>query len=325
MQCRSCGATLVQNERYCPDCGTVVSNTPTDPSPYEQTVLSSSAAPPHTMYQNAHQAFNPYAVPLQPPPPPPQRRSAPRLALLVAVVVLLLVGSGIIYYANFSRPQLLSVQASVTAQVQQATATAFANTPAGLYKNTTSGKPVLNDPLSQNDLNQWTPIATAAYESCSFTGAAYHVTIQQKSDTEGCYAQATNFSNFAYQVEMTIVKGEYGGIFFRSDPVKHGEYDFIFTPSGNYYFLLTLIAPNTGKSNSTQLLYGTAPGFKTGLNQKNLITAIARGSRISLYVNQQYINSVTDNTVVSGFIGVRASEISQSTEVIFKNAQVWNA
>jgi hypothetical protein len=86
---------------------------------------------------------------------------------------------------------------------------------------------------------------------------------------------------------------------------------------------LSLLRPKGDKS-KVQLTTGLSPAIKTGLNQPNLLTVIARGSNISLYVNRRYIASVTDNNRSSGLIGVFAQNDGNLTDVAFSHAQVWN-
>jgi hypothetical protein len=49
---------------------------------------------------------------------------------------------------------------------------------------------------------------------------------------------------------------------------------------------------------------------------------VANGSNISLYVNNQQIDNVSDSTFSQGEIGVAASN-NNLTEVVFTNAKVW--
>src|SRR5947209_1922583 len=65
------------------------------------------------------------------------------------------------------------------------------------------------------------------------------------------------------------------------------------------------------------------PAIKTGLNQTNLITVVANGNSLVLYVNKQQIASVNDGTYSNGQIGVIAESTQNPTEVVFTNAEVW--
>ena len=117
---------------------------------------------------------------------------------------------------------------------------------------------------------------------------------------------------------MTIVSGDAGGLVFRSDRANFKLYFLVFNSDGTY----TLIVSKDRTHNST-LAYGNSSTFKQGAGQTNLLTIVVRGSNMYIYVNKQYIDSVSDNTYQSGQIGVLVDTRTTSTDVAFSNAQVW--
>ncbi len=253
----------------------------------------------------------------QAPPPPSSRHASVRLAaLLVGSIAFLLIGSGVIYYTAIFRPNQLHAQATATIQAQQKTATAFDSTPQGIYDSATRGSPVLDDPLSQNGTNNWDKSRTTTY-SCAFVRGSYHASLQLQGNFTECLAYATNFANFAFQVQMMILKGDGGGILFRFNSANSSGYSFTIGPDGSY--ALSLWKGST----SQNLRSGSSSAIKTGLNQTNLLTVVANGSHISLYINKQFVTSVSESTLNSGQIGVQATENTLPTEVSFQHAQVW--
>jgi hypothetical protein len=87
---------------------------------------------------------------------------------------------------------------------------------------TCSRSPTMDDPLSDNSKGlQWDQ-----GQGCTFTGGAYHVSNPQSSGSQACMAHKSYFSNFLYQVQMTIVKGSYGSLIFRSDNAVSNFYIF---------------------------------------------------------------------------------------------------
>src|SRR5258708_20163294 len=56
----------------------------------------------------------------------------------------------------------------------------------------------------------------------------------QKGFFQPCFAQGPSFSNFAFQVQMTILQGDEGGVIFRADPVHSKFYLFRISQSGSY-------------------------------------------------------------------------------------------
>lgn len=207
--------------------------------------------------------------------------------------------------------------ATTIAGVDQVTATASALQ--DMLTQDTSGTPALNDTLSDNSShNGWDKgINSAGNTGCEFKAGAYHASEAQLGYLQPCMAETTNFSNFVYQVQMTIDAGSEGGIVFRANAPQGQYYLFRIGIDGSY----TLEAYNNNKVKT--LSSGISLAIVTGVSQSNNIAVIANKSSIYLYANQQFIASVADSTFQSGQIGVVALDYSTPTEVEFSNAQVW--
>ncbi len=210
-------------------------------------------------------------------------------------------------------------EATATATVAQATANAINVTATAYTKTVTPGNPALNDPLQSNSGNNWDVTSITGGGGCAFTGGAYHASMPQKDFIAPCFAETTNFRNFAYQVQMTIVKGDQGGIAFRGDASKGTFYYFHISTSGTYALEIY-----TNYNPAPQpLIQGKNPAIKTGLNQTNLLAVLANGNSLVLYVNKQQIASVNDGTYSQGQIGVIAESVQNPTDVVFTTAEVW--
>nr|MBA2286940.1 DUF1080 domain-containing protein [Ktedonobacteraceae bacterium] len=246
-------------------------------------------------------------------------------------------------YSTVIRPNQLHAQATSTAQAIQATqvqntaiaqqhanatathiaqvtatAQALANDPQALFTFATSATPVLNDPLNAQSSNGWSTHKNADGSGCAFTGNTLHVTTTASTRGADCLAQATTFNDFAYQVQMTIAKGDDGGVVFRLDTGASKLYFFAIGTDGSYLLVAS------GTSGQKLLAGGTSPFITKGVNQPNTLTIIARGTAIDLYVNKQFVTKADDNGSSSGLIGVFASNTqSTTTDVAFTNAQVW--
>jgi serine/threonine protein kinase len=231
-------------------------------------------------------------------------------------------------------PNSRATSAAVTATSSAATATAIAQATAtgiaaptatavawqNLYNTATSGTPVLDDPLVDNSRGyEWDVIPTVTQGgTCAFLDKAYHATEELSNTFYGCTAEKTSLSNFAYQVQMVIQTGDEAGIIFRES--NNAFYVFLITTRTHY----TLSLYSFGQQHSTKTLsIGNSPAIKFGHNQTNLIAVIAQGPSIALFVNRQYVTSVTDSTISQGAIGVIAQDDSNPTNVAFTNAQVW--
>ncbi len=256
------------------------------------------------------------------------KRGLGKQALLVALVLIIAGSLGLFYLGRIVYPvhnattvaqahltqtsQAIDRFATATVIVQDnATATAFA--PTVTAATTASQNPypphlgtlALNDPLSDNTKGYgW-------YENtnCVFTEGSYHA-------SGYCAAASTNYSNFTFQVQMTIIQGSYGGIMFRIDNAKSNYYYFRLGRYGSYVFYSYV-------NRVTRTTSGSTSFFHRDLNQTNLIAVVARGNKLDLYVNLQYIMSVNDSNLTHGEIAVVADNVIDATEVVFSNAKVW--
>ncbi len=234
---------------------------------------------------------------------PIRRLSKGRIVVLIGLALLVVLGSmGILYfkYDNFlQRASLLN-----------------AGTANPYPPNT--GTLVLNDPLSDNSNGNFWGEESGSISMCKFSGGAYHASISQPGLIRFCTASTTNFGNFAYQVQMTVIEGNYGGVAFRANDTNANFYYFQIGIDGSY----ALDIYNNNNFIST-LKSGTNSAINTGLNQSNLIAVVTSGGNIALYVNNQNVDNVSDSTYSQGEIGVAASSNGNPTEVVFSNAKVW--
>jgi hypothetical protein len=273
------------------------------------------------------------------------------IGIIAAAVLIMLSGVGIIYYSSVYRPAQLRMQATSTAQTvrtQEAQATALAYAQAtgtavayanatstaqavatanavatatvlqDIYTSATSGTPVLNDSLAFNTGSGWDENLAQGGGGCGFNSGAYHASLTPKGYYFTCIAHNTNFSNFAFQVQMQIVQGDAGGLVFRANSSAYKFYVLSIGRDGTY-------AVSTSKdfSHNTEIGYGQSPAFKQNAGQTNLLTLVARGNNMYFFVNKQYAGSINDGAYKSGQIGLMVDNRSGSTDVAFKNAQVW--
>ncbi len=189
-----------------------------------------------------------------------------------------------------------------------------------LYSEATGGKPVLIDPLVNNLAGyQWDEIPVITQGgTCAFIDGAYHATQELRDVFYRCMAKQTDYANFAYQVEATIQTGDEGGIVFRFDRVLLTFYSFHISTDGAFR-----LDVDNREGFVRTLSQGTSPAIKIGHNQTNLITVIAQGPHLSLFVNKQYVTDVIDKTYSRGSIGVMAQDDYSPTNVAFTNAKVW--
>jgi hypothetical protein len=312
MQCRLCGTQLPQSANYCPVCGTAVLHKVSSAS--TSSPLSSQAvANTHTRHQKRgltpdaktykgkqpHLSSETVRESTRPRPllslPLRRRRSKVTLVICIALLVLVLVGSGLFVFA-LQRDSLQN--------------------PYPPYRGTL----VLNNPLRENNNGyyHWTQ-TTLSNLSCRFMRGAYHII--QSGDSAGRLCAVTGtFRDFASEIQMTIVKGDAGGIVFRTDSAYTKGYGFLINTIGKYIFKRA----DSERPNSAKLLgRGSISAFHNGLNQSNLIAIVVQGNNIDLYVNRQHIIHVNDGIYRQGQIGVIGQGRNNEAEVVFRNAKVW--
>lgn len=337
MNCSTCGVQLPSDAKACPNCGTLTpayyanagssQHDPTLPAVSGSSPYAMSTPPPSTQYgSNPYEVSqNPYEVSSYhvPPPPPPPRKVSLMMLGILTTLVLVIVGASVGFFLlrnNQSRttlpPATTALAPTTTTNVTgnanadvTATATAFY----GVYNTATSHIPTIDDPLSNNTKGlQWDE-----GQGCTFTGGAYHVSNTQSSGFQVCLAHMSNFSNFVYQVQMTISKGSYGSLIFRSDNTLSNFYIYRVGQDGVATFALYKNRTNT------ELKHAPSLAFKQGPNQTNLLAVIAQGSDLICYVNAQYVYDIPDTSLSSGEIGLVAGSLGSPTEVSYTNAKIW--
>ncbi len=310
--------------------------------------------------QRAGPSYTPYDQRPQYPSPPEQQRRRPRGLILLSVILAVLVilgAGGLILFTTVIQPNRLHAQATATAvanqtgtaqangtataqtqanatasvQAQQhTTATAQAQSTAqaqatasalqAIYTQATSGTPVLNDPMTQQDANSWEVDNKTGGGSCAFTNGNYHATMPQAGFFASCFAANINFSNFALQVQMNIFHGDRGGLIFRGDSTASKFYLLRIDQAGTYDLY---VYTNNNGSNAKDILTGASSAIHTGTNQLNKVTVIARNNMIYLYINQRYVDSISDNTYSAGSMAVFAEDHTNATDVVFTGVEIW--
>lgn len=248
------------------------------------------------------------------------RRGLSGGAIFLIVLLVVVVGGGLLSYVLLVHPGSNNGNQQ-TRNGGGTTTPAPAGTP-DLYTQSTSGAPTITAALNAQDGNNWDVDHQTSGSSCQFANSQYHVTAGQAQDLYPCYMGSV-FSNFAFTVQMTITRGDYGGIIFRADSATSKYYYFRIGQDGNYALK---ISKDTSFSSDQVLKTGNAASlFKTGLNQVNEVAVIAKGTAINLYVNQKLLSQVTDSTYAAGRIAVFAGDdASPTADVAYSNAKLWN-
>ena len=181
-----------------------------------------------------------------------------------------------------------------------------------------SGKLVLDDPLSNNNRGYgWQETSAPSSNdgmACQFIGGAYHVINEQPGTFSACHTVLFT-SNFAFEAQMQIIKGNCGGLVLRDTRSQAHAYAFEVCQNGFYKFHRF-----DGFSSGQTLQTAFSLAIVTGLNQSNVITAIANGSTFDLYVNHHKIATMHDSSYSQGEFGVSANA---NTEAVYTHAKMW--
>ncbi len=308
------------------------------PLPDQQLSVEQMPLIEHGLYSGDPAFLLPPQTALPPQQPKRKRLGAPTFIVLCLVIILVLLGSsGLIYDVAYYQPQQAQVVATAIGNAQAtSTVSSAATTVAGyatadavrqqatvqayqnLYQQATSGTPFLNDSLSQQTSSTWDKYQQSDKSaSCGFKNGSYHAYQSTSGYYQPCYENTSGFADFAFQVDMTILSGDKGGLLFRSNSNTGKSYLLDVDISGVYHLY---VYTGFKASESHTILFGSTRSMTTGSNQ---IAIVAKGSILYLYINQQFIDSVTDATLKSGLVGVLADDYQQATEVAFSNAKVW--
>lgn len=238
------------------------------------------------------------------------------VTLLLAFLVVV---SSVAYFGIFNRPAGSSISGTTSgSNATTARANLTATVLQNIYKQATSGTPVLDDPLRNNSKGyNWDVVSTQG-GVCQFTNGSYEASMSQPNMFYRCTGRATHFIDFAYQVQMTLVKGDLAGIIFRFDGVRKAFYSCDISNEGTYALNIY-----NRQGFVSRVISGSSSAIKTGPNQSNLVAVLARGSQIYLYVNGHYLASAQDSTYKNGAIGFIAEDDGHSTEALFSDAKVW--
>jgi len=246
---------------------------------------------------------------------PSQRHSRGLMVFLNVLVLLVVVGSlGYAFFYVTASKQQTSINTSGTA-LTHVSATTLVN------PYTHVGTLALNDPLKDNNQNvDWMTGTNQNNATCEFVGGAYQSSQPLDGDFHACLALATDFGNFVFEVQMTIVSGYSGGIIFRANHTNSTFYYYRVGQDGSYNlraYVDSLI------DHSHLLVSGSSPSIYSGYNQANLIAVVANGSSLGLYANHQLIANVNSNEFSDGQIGVVAYNQGGLATVVYSNARVW--
>nr|BBH85618.1 hypothetical protein KTC_03690 [Thermosporothrix sp. COM3] len=173
-------------------------------------------------------------------------------------------------------------------------------------------------PFEQNSpAFQWELTSDQA-GSCMMQDHAYAVSQKQQNLFTTCIATASDFQNFGYSAEVTIVEGDTAGILFHAQGASL-FYVFQIELSGRY----RLIRYTENRRQGAQILAeGSSAAIHTKPNEANTLGIIVRDTTIQLYVNGQLLKQ-SSIAAEHGQIGTFVDALNQPTTALFRNVRLW--
>jgi hypothetical protein len=234
------------------------------------------------------------------------------LQISVAVAIIILISSSILWV---SLKLFAPAQAGHSTQVTTTIVTQIPD-PYPPFKGTL----VISDSLSNNNQGDGWRTYIDTLSSCNFINGHYQIVETRTAYYADCQS-TPYFDNFTAEVKLQIVRGDCGGIIFRANPALTQFYLFRICRDSSYTMLRYV--DNTNASAVT-LSNGSNAGIQTGPGATNVIAVVANSGQISLYVNNQLLKVVTDNTYTDGHIALFAQSEGNTTEVDFRDLKVWS-
>ncbi len=231
--------------------------------------------------------------------------------------------------------------ANATQQAQHATATAivgvtvtaqaYASATAGVIQTATTGTAAYHDAL--NDANnagtvqeQWDTNA-----NCVFASHGYHIkvgtSLLNDGELQGCLEQGVRYNNMTVSVDMTIVSGHSGGVFFRVNTKTLGAYaGYLFEVDNTGRYKISKSSNfSTGTGDATLQDWTASPALK--VSAKNTLQFIANGNTFSFYANGAYLTTLQDkdNTFTDGYIALLATTATggEDADIVYTNLSVY--
>jgi len=231
--------------------------------------------------------------------------------------------------------------ANATQQTKNVTATAIAgvtvtvqaraSATAGVIQTATTGTPLYQDPMNNVDNPQTQQEQWQSDSHCGFKAGDYQITkgtsFFNLGQIQGCLENGNKYDNMALSVDMTIVSGHSGGIFFRVSPKTLGAYaGYLFeVDSIGRYKLSKSSNFSTGTGNA--ILQDWTPSSVIKVGAKNTLQFIASGNTFSLYANGVFLTTVTDNdnTFTYGYIALLASTATDGGDatIVYSNMNIY--
>ena len=243
--------------------------------------------------------------------------------------------------ATANRTATAQAFANATQQAQHATATAivgvtvtaqaYASATAGVIQTATTGTVAYHDALNDATNAGTVQEQWDTNSNCVFASDGYHIkkgtSLLNEGQLQGCLEQGTRYNNMTVSVDMTIVSGHSGGIFFRVNTKTLGAYaGYLFEVDNTGRYKISKSSNfSTGTGDATLQDWTLSPALK--VSAKNTLQFIANGNTLSFYANGTYLTTLQDkdNTFTDGYIALLATTVTggEDADIVYTNLSVY--
>jgi eukaryotic-like serine/threonine-protein kinase len=233
---------------------------------------------------------------------------------------------------NLTATALAAQNATATARAQQTatviagmtvTAEAKASATAGVIQTATSGKPVYQDALTNANSANTVAASWDQDNKCVFAADGYHV--KEGTDWHGCRESANVYQNMATTVNVRILSGLTGGLFFRINTDVFGEYSgYLFEMNNTGKYRIALFSQRITATITPLKNWAFSPSLLQGSTAKNTLQVIAQGTTLSFYANGVFLVRLADSTYSGGVIAFFATTNGTTpADVVYSNLNVF--
>ena len=194
-----------------------------------------------------------------------------------------------------------------------------------------TGTLAIDDPLHDNSKGYgWSEGAATNnndpkdISNCVYTKGVYHIS-RTVAGSSFCFAGAQDllFTNLAFEAKITLLKGDGAGLVLRYDANKTTGYVLIIGMQADYQLYSFNYKSSDPNKIYTLLTSGTNTAIKRGLNQTNLVAGVANGNTISVYVNNQFVDTIQDTAYSNNGEIALFVEGNNGEEATASDVRVW--
>ena len=231
--------------------------------------------------------------------------------------------------------------ANATQQAQHGTATAIAGVTvtaqaritatAGVIQTATTGTATYHDALNDGNNADTQKQQWDVTSNCAFASDGYHITkgtsLLNEGQLQGCIEQGTKYGNMALTVDMRIMSGHSGGVFFRVSTKTLGAYaGYLFEVDNTGRYKISLSSNfSTGTGDATLQDWTASSALK--VDAKNTLQLIANGNTLSFYANGAYLTTLQDdaNSFTYGYVALLATTATGGgdADIVYSNLNIY--